>query len=564
MDDLSQYKELYLSEMEENLQAISDNLLKLEKQENDSGTSKEERNATLNDLMRASHTIKGSSSSMSYEKTAYLTHILEDVFDYARNNLLEIDSSMIDLLFNCLDDLRDSFESIKETSQETDLDEISKILKSKTGVKTSGTGKSVRSEDGKPVLDVNQEVTEIEEKIPEEIKTPEREVSDGIKEISSIKVPVSRLDDLMNVVGELLIARMQLELIVKDIYIEGEDRKLDDVAKQISKLVSDVQYYAMATRLVHLEQIFSPFPRMIRDLGRKYDKKIDFVVEGGETELDRSVIDRLGEPLVHLLRNAVDHGIDKEGSIKLSAVRDKNMIKIFVEDDGLGINYSAIGDAAVKRGILKPEEVQALSKDQLTELLFNPKLSTNKVVTETSGRGVGLSVVKNFIKELNGNILVESPISSEGGTRFTMQLPQSLAVINALIVKVGDSRFAVPFDDVIRSIPMRSVEIEKVIDREAIIVDGEDISIVCLKEALGLEGEDTDRKEGVVLLVDSGRDNFGLVVDSLIGKEEITVKPLSGSLKKTIGFSGVTSLGDGKSILILEPSSLIESVFVNK
>jgi two-component system chemotaxis sensor kinase CheA len=280
---------------------------------------------------------------------------------------------------------------------------------------------------------------------------------------------------------------------------------------------------------------------------------------------------------VHLLRNAVDHGIEKSGVIKLKAVREKDFALIVVEDDGRSIDFDKVRQSAVKRNIVGEKEAESFDKKQLINLLYHPRLSTKDEVTETSGRGVGLSVVKEFVSQIGGRVIVESPVSSGRGTRFTLELPLTLAIINSLLIGVQDILFAIPFSSIERSVDIPHGEIKSMADQDVAVVDGIDVPLVYLGRVFSLGGAQivdlksknvvTTNKEpemknlklsSTAVLVRRGEDIAGIVVDKLINEQEIIVKPLPSVLRGVKGFSGSTILGDGKTILILDVMSLLE------
>ena len=584
MTDLSKFKDLYISESEDQLETLNSVLIKLEKSPEDK--------ELLNNLMRASHTIKGSSATMGYKNTALLAHVLEDVFDYARNDKLSLDKTIIDMLFDAIDSLAKSLNSIKKSNKEASLDLIIKKIKKITGVSTEGIGKSKRNTSGKPIAQKTKKdtvVKDIKTNEKTDKENTEKEDVDKIEEISYIKVPVERLDNLMDLTEELLVDKMKLEQISRELQqqntsiLKDKNNNLKGTIEHLSRLVSDFQYQVMQARLVPVGQIFDRFPRMVRDMSSDQKKKIDLNVEGADIELDRTIIDKLGEPLVHLLRNAIDHGIpasakaiagkEKKYEIRLIAKREKEYALIVVEDNGAGIDFDKVKQKAVEKGIIKPQEASILDQKGIIKLLFNPKLSTKEVITETSGRGVGLSVVDSFAKGIGGRIKVETPTS--GGTRFILELPLTLAIINALMVEVSGKKFAVPFSNVERSVYVSHKDIKSIGNQDVAVVAGTDIPLMYPSGIFSI-GKNTDGElesfhapqvipeentaGKTIVLIKRGDSTAGLVVDRLVGEQEIVVKPLSHILRGTKGFSGSTILGDGTTVLILDAISLIESV----
>ncbi|MBT4122273.1 chemotaxis protein CheA [bacterium] len=582
MIDLSKFKDIYVSETEDHLQKLNDNLLALEKDLSNK--------SLLNELMRSAHTLKSSSATMGFNDMAFLTHVLEDVFDYARNDLFNITSETVTKLFEAIDSLDNSLKSVKEKNKESDLKKVIENIKKITGVKTEGIGKSVRHEDGKPLVE-KKEVKSGDNKL-DELKEADK--------ITSIKVPVERLDKLMDLTEELLIDRMRIETISgydldssltdEKLTLESLLFKLTPAVEHLSGLISNLQYLVMQARLVPLGQIFARFPRMIRDLATEKKKKINLEISGEDLEVDRTIVDKLGEPIVHLLRNALDHGIDTEGTIKLKAIREKDFVSVIVEDNGLGIDFKEVVEAAVRKNIIGNDEgnnyLSKIEKNkifdygadkkyvadrkQIEDILFNPRLSTNKQVTKTSGRGVGLSVVKKFSEEINGNIILESPLSKKGGTRFTLELPLTLAIINALLVKIDNSMFAIPFSSIARAVSVKPEDIKSMADQDVAVVDNMRVPLVDLERVFHLvkplQGKKTIQqleKESkqinkTVVLVKRGKELAGIIVDRLLNEQEIIVKPLPSVLKGVKGFSGSTILGDGETILILDVITLLQ------
>lgn len=558
--DLSKFKDLFISEAEDHLQKLNDNLLALEKNPRDK--------KLMDELMRSAHTMKSSSAAMGYKKMAYLMHVIEDVFDYARNDMIKITPKIITETFKALDALEKSLKSIKKSDKELNVGSIITKLKKITGIKTKGIGKSKRTKEEKPIIKAasnKQRVTSNEDR--------EKELRDTghglpvIERIEYIKVPVERLDNLMNLMEELLIDKMRLE------QIKEKTPELEAVVEHLSRLVSDIQYQVMETRLVPLEQIFARFPRMVHDLAQEQKKKVELEITGGEIELDRAIVDKLGEPLVHLLRNAIDHGIEKKGKIKLKAQREKEFVLIVVEDDGRGIDFEKIKQVAIKRNIISAKEARLYDKNRLINLLFGGHLSTKEKVTETSGRGVGLSAVKNFVDSIGGRVVVESPISDKGGTRITLELPLTLAIINSLLVKVKDSLFAIPFSSIERSVVISESDIKSMADQDVAVVEGRDVPLVYLERVFELENDSNEQRvtsneqrvtrteqsvTKTVVIVQRGKDIAGIVVDKIITKQEIIVKPLPSILRGVRGFSDSTILGDGRTLLILDVVSLLE------
>lgn len=556
MVDLAKFKNIYTSEVEDKIQILNDNLLILEKKfDVERGVFTEDVDEIFNELMRSAHTIKGSSASMGYNKMAFLTHVLEDVFDAAHNDSIEINSDIINLAFKSIDSLEKSLLSIKDNDQELDFEDLANDLKNITGVNTVGVGKSVRSDDGNPIVQSKQE---IKPKDNQEKDNSDDIVNSAISKIDYIKVPIRRLDVLMDLVEELLIDKMRL------MRFSHENEELNEISSHIELLVSSIQHEVIQSRLVPVEQVFARFPRMIRDLAHKQKKDIDFSLIGQEIELDRTVIDRLGEPLVHLLRNAVDHGVEDKGSIQLKAIRESEHVLFVVENEGVSIDVEKIKEVAIRKGVASGDVIANMEEEKLLNLIFHPNFSTSDKITEISGRGVGLSVVKGFVESFGGNVSVKR---IDSGSRFLLELPLTLAIINSLLVEIGDSIFAVPYSSVLRSVNFNRSDINKMADRDMIVVDGLNVPLVRYEEIFTVNSDGLKLKEEnnlmTIVLLKSKNEIIGIEVDKLLDEQEIIVKPFSSVLQGVRGFSGSTILGDGKVVLIMDIDSLL-SIINNK
>ena len=379
----------------------------------------------------------------------------------------------------------------------------------------------------------------------------------------TVRVNIDRLDTLMNLVSELIIVKTQLEgLNVREGDIESN---YNDSVEYLERITTNLNDAVMKVRMVPVETVFNRFPRMIRDIARKLNKDIDLVMSGEETELDRTVIDEIGDPLIHMLRNAADHGLEtteerisigkpKKGTIKLEAFQDGNSVVIEVCDDGKGINVNKVKNKAIEKGAITKEEAAAMSDKQAMELLFRPSFSTAEKVSDLSGRGVGLDVVKSKITALGGHVEVESEMGK--GSKFIVRLPLTLAIIQALMINIGDEQYAIPLSNIQNIEDVHKEDIKMVQDQEVIVVRNEIIPIIRLRDVLGLpEEEDKDMMMGVI--VKKGEKQVGFIVDSLIGQQEIVIKSLGKYLSGIDIIAGATILGNGEVALILDVNSLI-------
>ena len=379
----------------------------------------------------------------------------------------------------------------------------------------------------------------------------------------TVRVNIDRLDTLMNLVSELIIVKTQLEGL--EVGASEVESNYNDSVEYLERITTSLHDAVMKVRMVPVETVFNRFPRMIRDISRKLGKEIELVMSGEETELDRTVIDEIGDPLIHLLRNAADHGLEtteervslgkpRKGTIKLQAYQDGNSVMIVVEDDGKGINVNKVKNKAIDKGTITKEEAATMTEKEVIELLFRPSFSTAEKISDLSGRGVGLDVVKSKITALGGHVEVETEWGK--GSKFIVRLPLTLAIIQALMISVADDKYAIPLSNIQNIEDVYKEDIKLVQNQEVIVVRDEIIPIIRLRNVLGLpEEEDKDMMMGVI--VKKGEKQVGFIVDSLIGQQEIVIKSLGKYLSGIDIIAGATILGNGEVALILDVNSLI-------
>ncbi|WP_459478727.1 chemotaxis protein CheW [Clostridium saccharoperbutylacetonicum] len=440
-----------------------------------------------------------------------------------------------------------SFEGVDVAPKEIDEKEVP--AKQEAPVKEE----TVKQEVVKPVEEKPVEPKAEAKKETAKKAGPKKEVK---KAHQSVRVDLERIDNLMNMVSELVIYRTRLEQIVN----VQKSQELNETLEQVGRTTSDLQDLVMKIRMLPLDTVFNRFPRMIRDVSVELNKEINFIIEGADTELDRTVIDEIGEPLIHLLRNAADHGIESVekrvaqgkspvGTVKLVAYQEGTKALIKVIDDGAGINVEKVKAKAEQKGI----NTEGMSENDIKNLIFAQGFSTNDVVTDISGRGVGMDVVKTKIAALGGTVDV---LSEEGkGSTFVIKLPLTLQIIQALLVKVGEETLAISLGFIDRVIDYKEENIKRSNGKEVIVYRENVIPLIRLNETLDIEASETNKK--FVIIVNVGDKTIGLLVDSLHGQQEIVIKPLGKTLKNLDQYIGATILGNGLVTLILDIGALL-------
>jgi len=398
--------------------------------------------------------------------------------------------------------------------------------------------------------------------VPKETQKPEPSApkpsrGEKSREIKNIRVDIQRLDRMMNLVEDLVINRGRLEQIARKHGI----KEFDEALSMIGRSVSDLQNLMMGIRMMPLDRIFNRLPRVVRDVATHDGKEVEFTIEGGETELDRGMMDGLSDPLLHIIRNAVNHGIElpevreasgkpRKGSLRLSARRDKDNVIIEIVDDGAGIDPEKLKDKAVNKGIMTPEAAAAATKEDLINLLFEPGFSTAETITDISGRGVGLDVVKKTIESLKGTIRVESELGR--GTTFELMLPPTMAIIDVMMVQINGRRCAIPISNVVEVALARTEAVHRIGDAETVLLRDEILPMYRLEDMFGR----AQKSDTLVVLQNSGR-KCCIVVDTVDGQQEVVVKPLSRLAGSCRGISGITIPGDGEVVPVLDVNTIV-------
>ena len=384
---------------------------------------------------------------------------------------------------------------------------------------------------------------------------------EGAKKSSqTVRVDIGRLDKLMNLVGELVISRARIERLVQ----EARLRQFDETLSQLGRISGDIQELVTKLRMVPVSFTFDRFPRLIRDLSKTLNKNVELVLEGEDTELDRTVIDEIGDPMVHLIRNSMDHGIEhpderkalgkpEKGILKIAAYQEGSGVVIEVSDDGAGIDPDKVKKKAIERGILTEDRAAIMSDEEATQIVLLPGFSMAKQITDLSGRGVGMDAVKTKVEQLGGQFDLVS--KKNEGTHVYIRLPLTLAIVLSLLIKVGDETYAISLENVEETIMVRKEDVKTVHGEPTTLLRGEVLSLNVLGDILGSDSIERDKEEYPVVVVKIGKNKIGFIVSQLIGQQEIVIKSLGRFLSKIDGITGGTILGDGNVALILDVAS---------
>ncbi|NMG74483.1 chemotaxis protein CheA [Aromatoleum diolicum] len=611
MEDLLQD---FLIEAGDLLSGVDNKLVDLERAPDD-------RNL-LNEIFRGFHTIKGGAGFLNATELVTLCHLTENLFDNLRNGQLEITPEVMDVILEATGTVRDMFASLEQGTQPSPAEgELIGRLRQAIAGELAG-GQSVADAGaeapaahapaaasaspagkagpdwellhgalvGVPAL---KEVREVKPpaaavmpaapvKAPEEVikAATGRRASDkpgaaapagrreGEKQRdNSIRVDTTRLDQVLNLSGEIGLTKNRLNALRSDILSGRNDTEtlhsLDLAVSQLDLLVSDLQNAVMKTRMQPIGRLFQKYPRIARDLARNMGKDVELVLAGEETEIDKTMIEDLADPIIHLIRNAVDHGVEdsaertangkpEKSIVRLEARQEGDHIVILVADDGRGMNAERLRAKAVEKGLITDEESNAMDERQSFNLVFLPGFSMAVQVSDVSGRGVGMDVVRTNIQKLNGNIEIQSVLGK--GTTFVISLPLTLAILPVLLVRLGDQPFAVPLSMVREILPIEAREVQEVGGRATMVVRGEVLPILPLA---GLLGWPLDRSPGYGVLMQTAEMSFILAIDSFAGREDAVIKSLDDFRPK--GVAGVTTLSNGQIVLILDMKELLGS-----
>jgi two-component system chemotaxis sensor kinase CheA len=556
MDGMKEIRGEFLSETKELLEGLDRDLITLEQQPDNLDL--------INEIFRSIHTIKGGASFLGFDQIVELSHRAENLLNKIRQGDLEIDTDIMDIMLEAVDFLKSMIEDIaQERSPSYQLDPLYRKIEQ--------------------VVSKEQEVSQEKGEAEEPLTTPFHNLTEEEQEKlrlfkiapdKTIRIEIERLDNIMNLVGELVLARNRLIRLTTILEEKCRDERgvstLQEITSNLSLITSDLQLAVMRARMIPIKKVFGKFPRMVRDLARELGKEIELEISGEDTELDKSVIEEIGDPLVHILRNAVDHGIEspeerqaqdkpKSGRIRLSAYHEGNHIIIEIEDDGRGINAETIRVRAIEKGLVDERESMHLSEREWLNFIFLPGFSTSQEATDVSGRGVGLDVVRCHIAKLNGQI--DLTTEKGKGTRIRLSIPLTVAIIPALMVGVSSEVFAIPLVSVIEVVRLFPEEITTIKGHEVVYLRNSVLPLIRLGEFFGLlSTDDYDHSNLYIVIIGLAEKRIGIIVEKLYGQEEVVIKTLGNYFADQREITGATITGDGRVVLILDIANLVDQV----
>lgn len=529
--DTSGYASLFLTESREHLVEINNALLALERDANSDA---------VDELFRAVHSIKGMSAAMGYKSVTELSHEMESLLDKLRTGKILVTTQVMDTLFTASDALETAIslatsEKPRDLVVTTLLDQI----------------KELAQESDEPLTFTAEFQVLAEHRGGAQAKSEHAP--------RHVRIDARRLDNLMNAVGELVIVRDRLTLISA----QKDDPSLSEATLQASQLIGSLQNEIMSIRMLPVWQVFDRFPRVVRDTAHALGKRVEFIIEGKEIELDRSMLEEMGEPVLHLLRNALDHGIELPeervaknkpavARLTLTAERDRSTVLIRVSDDGRGIDPELILPRAIELGLIE-EGTTTLSDEDLIRVISRPGFSTAAKVTDISGRGVGFDIVATKVRGLGGSLDVRSVTGR--GTTVTLRLPLTLAISRALLARVEEEVYAIPLTHIVETFSLAPGMLQRVKGREVLVIRDEAVPAIRLRDRVGMEKGNGQSSQ--VVLMELADRRAGLVVDEFVGQQEIVMKQFDAVGEDSSLFSGATILGDGAPALIIDPMALV-------
>lgn len=595
----------FLAETTELLEKLDDDLITLEKASDDT--------ELMNRIFRSIHTIKGASSFLGFDLLVKVAHKTEDVLNRLRKGELVVDPEIMDVILEATDLVKLLVSDIKageiqERETEGTINKLLPYLLDSAGASQSAASapqpqalqqvsaeataaQSTPDETALPIppeSSVNAETPPPEaaagvpapkqtsEVAPRKTTAPPKPVEgkggDDLSDNSTVRVDVKRLDDLMNQVGELVLERNRMIQINQDLQQNDANRpdfneEFGKLTKRMSFVTSELQMQVLKMRMIPVEKVFKKFPRIVRSMSRDLGKEVELQIIGEETELDRSVVDEIGDPLIHLIRNAMDHGLEtpevrqaagksRGGTLILAAVHEGNQIIISIKDDGNGIDTDRVGRKAIEKGLITEDQFAGMSQREIFDLLFLPGFSTKDKATDLSGRGVGMDVVKTNIKKLNG--LIEIKSTKGVGSEFILRLPLTLAIIQSLLVEVIGEIYSIPLSSVLETIRVDQRQFHLIGGQEVLKLRDIVLPLIRLQKVFNVQQRGEADDFCYVVVVGAAEKRMGLVVTRLVGQQEVAIKSLGNYLANIPGIAGSTILGDGRVALIIDPVAMSE------
>ncbi|GAM09257.1 chemotaxis protein CheA [Geobacter sp. OR-1] len=601
----------FLTETTELLEKLDDDLVTLEKSSGDPDL--------LNRIFRSIHTVKGASSFLGFELLVKVTHKTEDVLNRLRKGELTVTPEIMDVILEAVDLVKVLVNDIKSGDiLEREIDgTIEKLipLLSTSVVETppagpaspegstdankpvNAKGKKKKSEKVEPVPSVTEvDVSDVAVSAESQLVPPQLATQSPVKETippavpakqpakaieskggedlsdnTTVRVDVKRLDDLMNQVGELVLERNRMIQLNSnyqgEISLDSFPEDFSKLTKRLNFVTSELQMQVLKMRMIPVEKVFKKFPRIVRNLARDLGKEVDLQLMGEETELDRSVVDEIGDPLIHLIRNAMDHGLETPeerlasgkprcGNLLLAAAHEGNQIIISIKDDGKGLDPEKIGRKALEKGLITEEQLAGMMTREILDLIFLPGFSTKEKASDLSGRGVGMDVVRTNIKKLNGIIDIKSELGK--GSEFILKLPLTLAIIQSLLVEVEGEIYSIPLSAVLETLRVEQKEFHSIGGKEMLKLREIVLPLVRLERVFSVKRKGEGDGSCYVVVVGVGEKRVGLIVTRLLGQQEVAIKSLGKYLANLTGIAGSTILGDGSVALIVDPVSLVE------
>ncbi len=553
--DLSAFIDDYLNDVGNAFQEFDDTLMSLEKDP--------DQPSLWDQVFRAAHTVKGSSRMMEFFDIQDAAHVWESLLDSIRKNDIAVTQYIMDILFDARDNLEVMVEERAKEKKPTISSELEARCEDiKERIASALEAPQISDSKDEQTPQANEATTESGEQSPAKQTATKAHV---IEKGKMVRVNVDLLDELFDLAGELIITKNRVDNLVASI----ENKALTDTLLMMNRMIKQLRESISEARLVPVDETFQKFPRMVRDLAKAINKEINFTLAGREIELDKGMLDSISEPLMHILRNAVDHGIEtpeerkkngkpKTASVNLAASSDESSVLFEVKDDGAGIDPEKIKTIALARGFITEAEAEAMNEKSLIDLLFRPGFSSAKEVTDISGRGVGLDVVSESVKNLGGTVEVES--EKGVGSRFILRLPLSTAIMETLMVNIGDQFYAVPSTSIETTLDVKLEDIQMVGNQRAICHRGKVIHFLPLDELLNIKSGNHHRKSMTILVANHSNGTLGIGVDEVVDHIENIIKPLGDIAQQTKGFAGGTIMGDGRVALLLDIPSLVNAI----